>query len=112
MRINAKGLHWTAAKLADGTSKNYWYAWRGGPRLRGEPGSPEFVADYNAAAAMKVPAPEGRLLALLQVSSIALSPLASRAREPSPPHRPVPASGSKTLSAGFKSLALTMLAAA
>jgi integrase len=66
MRINAKGLHWTPAKLADGTTKNYWYAWRGGPRLRGEPGSPEFIADFNAAAAMKVPAPEGRLLALLQ----------------------------------------------
>ena len=66
MRINARGLHWTAGKLADGTTKNYWYAWRGGPRLRGEPGSPEFIADFNAAAAMKVPAPEGRLLALLQ----------------------------------------------
>jgi len=66
MRINAKGLHWTVAKLADGTTKKYWYAWRGGPRLRGEPGSPEFIADFNAAAAMKVPAPEGRLLALLQ----------------------------------------------
>jgi integrase len=66
MRINAKGLHWTVAKLADGTTKNYWYAWRNGPRLRGEPGSPEFIADYNAAVATKVPPPEGRLMALLQ----------------------------------------------
>src|SRR4029077_19127840 len=50
MRIHAKGLHWAVGKLADGTTKTYWYAWRGGPRLEGEPGSPEFIASYNAAA--------------------------------------------------------------
>jgi integrase len=27
----------------------YFYAWRGGPRLRGKPGSPEFVASYYEA---------------------------------------------------------------
>jgi hypothetical protein len=27
----------------------YYYAWRGGPPLRGEPGSPEFLASYNEA---------------------------------------------------------------
>jgi len=27
----------------------YWYAWRGGPRLSGEPGSPEFITTYNEA---------------------------------------------------------------
>src|SRR5262249_659576 len=27
----------------------YYYAWRGGPRLVGEPGSPEFLASYQAA---------------------------------------------------------------
>jgi integrase len=52
--------------LADGTERTYWYAWRGGPRLVGEPGSPEFLASYNAAVATKVVAPEGRLLALFQ----------------------------------------------
>src|SRR3984893_17258153 len=66
MRIHAKGLHWAVGKLADGTTKTYWYAWRGGPRLEGEPGSPEFIASYNAAAATKTPAPEGQLLALTQ----------------------------------------------
>ena len=66
MRINAKGLHYTTATLADGTKKIYWYAWRGGPRLVGEYSSPEFIASYNAAIATKVAAPEGRLLALLQ----------------------------------------------
>jgi integrase len=66
MRINAKGLHWSVATLADGTRKTYSYAWRGGPRLAGEPGSPDFIASYNAAVATKTPAPEGRLLALTQ----------------------------------------------
>ena len=37
---------------------------RHGPRLVGEYGSPEFIASYNAAAATKVPTPDGRLLAL------------------------------------------------
>jgi hypothetical protein len=27
----------------------YWYAWRGGPRLRGEEGSAAFWASYNEA---------------------------------------------------------------
>jgi hypothetical protein len=40
--------------------------WKGGPRLQGEPGTPEFIASYNKAAAQKVRAPEGRLLSLLQ----------------------------------------------
>jgi integrase len=66
MRVNAKGLHWTVATLADGTKKTYWYAWRGGPRLTGEYRSPEFIASYNAAIATKTTAPEGRLLSLLQ----------------------------------------------
>jgi integrase len=66
MRIHAKGLHWTPVTLADGTKKIYWYAWRGGPRLVGELGTPEFIASYNAAIATKTPAPEGRLLGLSQ----------------------------------------------
>jgi hypothetical protein len=30
-------------------SGTYYYAWRHGPRLRGEPGSPEFMRDYGKA---------------------------------------------------------------
>jgi integrase len=80
MRINAKGLHYTVAKLADGTTKTYWYAWRGGPRLNGEYGSPEFIASYTAACATKVPAPEGRLLALTQAYQQSQDFLALRER--------------------------------
>jgi len=47
VRINLKGIAKVTAK-----GRIYWYAWRGGPRLRGEPGSPEFVASYNEAHAL------------------------------------------------------------
>src|SRR5262245_21785569 len=49
----------TAAKVT------YWYAWRGGPLLRGEPGTPESVASYNEAVAQKLTPPRGTLLGLL-----------------------------------------------
>ena len=66
MRIEAKGLHWAVVRLADGSKKTYWYAWRGGPRLVGEYGSPEFIVSYNIAIATKTVAPESRLLSLTQ----------------------------------------------
>jgi integrase len=44
VRINLKGIAKVTAK-----GRTYWYAWRGGPRLRGEPGSPEFLASYREA---------------------------------------------------------------
>ena len=46
MRVNLKGVNRSVVKLASGDVKTYWYAWRGGPRLKGEPGSPEFVRSY------------------------------------------------------------------
>jgi len=66
MRVELKGLYWTRRTLADGSQKKYWYAWKGGPRLRGEYGSADFIASFNEAAASKVPTPEGRLSSLLQ----------------------------------------------
>jgi integrase len=66
MRVHLKGINSYTAKLADGSIKTYWYAWKGGPRLQGEPGTPEFIASYNEAAAQKIKAPAGRLLSLLQ----------------------------------------------
>lgn len=66
MRVRLKGVHKTRKRLADGTVKRYYYAWRGGPRLEGEPGSPEFIASYNAAVAAKLQPPAGTLLALLR----------------------------------------------
>jgi integrase len=65
MRIQLKGINSITKKLADGTRRTYWYAWKGGPPLRGEPGTPEFVASYNEAVSRKVAPPSGVLLALL-----------------------------------------------
>jgi len=65
MRVDLKGLHWTVAKLADGSTKFYWYAWRGGPSLRGEPGTSDFIASYNEAIAQRAPTPAGRLQLLI-----------------------------------------------
>src|ERR1700750_1413688 len=42
--VQLKGAHSVKAG-----GRMYWYAWRGGPRLPGQPGSPEFIAAYNAA---------------------------------------------------------------
>lgn len=65
MRVNLKGIHSAHATLADGTKIVYWYAWRGGPRLCDEPGTPEFVASYNAAVTQRTPSPEGKLQSLI-----------------------------------------------
>lgn len=42
--VKLKGVHKVKAK-----GKTYHYAWRGGPKLDGEPGSPQFLASYNEA---------------------------------------------------------------
>jgi integrase len=65
MRVRLKGVNSRTKRLADGSLKTYYWAWKGGPPLQGTPGSPEFVASYNAAVAQKVSPPTGVLLALL-----------------------------------------------
>lgn len=66
MRIRLRGLNSITKRLADGSRRTYWYAWKGGPPLRGEPGTPEFIASYNEAVASKVTPPRGKLLSVLQ----------------------------------------------
>lgn len=44
MRVNLRGIAKVRSK-----GRVYWYAWRGGPRLRGEPGTAEFIQSYNEA---------------------------------------------------------------
>ena len=66
MRIRLKGINSVRKKRADGSVETYYYAWKGGPRIRGELGSPEFIASYNEAAARKVVTPIGTLVSLLQ----------------------------------------------
>jgi integrase len=44
VKVDLKGIAKVRAK-----GRTYYYAWRGGPRLVGEPGSPEFIASYHEA---------------------------------------------------------------
>jgi integrase len=66
VRVQLKGINSVTKLLADGHSATYWYAWKGGPRLHGEPGTPEFIASYNEAVARKISPPRGTLHSLLQ----------------------------------------------
>src|SRR5258707_14742394 len=65
MRIRLKGINCKRKRLADGSVRTYYWAWKGGPPLRGEPGTPEFIASYNEAAARKITPPAGVLLSIL-----------------------------------------------
>jgi integrase len=66
MRVRLKGMNCTRKKLASGEVVTYYYAWKGGPALRGKPGTPEFMQSYNEAIAQKIKAPAGMLLSVLQ----------------------------------------------
>jgi hypothetical protein len=66
MRVRLKGLNRVKKRLADGRVEVYFYAWKGGPRVFGKPGSPEFIASYNEAVVQKTPVLAGVLLSVLQ----------------------------------------------
>jgi integrase len=65
VRVRLKGINTIRKRLADGGFKSYYYAWKGGPPLHGKPGTPEFIASYNAAVARKIEVPQGTLQVLL-----------------------------------------------
>jgi hypothetical protein len=83
MHVRLKGINQITKQLADGRRETYYYAWKGGPRLNGKPGSAEFVASYNDAVARKVAPPKGRLLSILQKyqNSTDFADLAERTRK-------------------------------
>jgi integrase len=66
MRVELKGLHTVRTKLADGTIKTYHYAWRGGPPVEGDPGTPDFMANYYAAVSKRDLKPTGKLQFLIE----------------------------------------------
>lgn len=53
MKVRLKGINRISKKLASGKTVTYYYAWKGGPRLDGQPGSPEFIASYHRAVAAR-----------------------------------------------------------
>src|SRR5262245_58474478 len=60
MRVELKGIRKVTAK-----GKTYWYAWRGGPRLRGQPGSAEFHQSFNEAIESRRTPEPGRFKSLV-----------------------------------------------
>ena len=65
MRVHLKGIHRVRMRLARGVIAIYFYAYRGGPRLTAEPGTAEFVRQYQEAhAALRKPA-AGTLMTLI-----------------------------------------------
>ncbi|RTL65977.1 MAG: integrase [Hyphomicrobiales bacterium] len=82
MQIRLKGINQVTKTLADGTKRTYYFAWKGGPRLQGEPGSPEFIASYHAAVAAKVAPPQGVIFSIIAAfrASTAFADLADRTR--------------------------------
>ena len=65
MRVRLKGINRITKRLANGEQVTYYYAWKGGPRLTGQPGSPEFMDSYHEAYRRKAPIADGTIQSLL-----------------------------------------------
>ncbi len=65
MRVKLKGINRITKRLASGQRVTYYYAWKGGPRLPGKPGDPEFLAAYHEAMAQKVEPKSNTIQSLL-----------------------------------------------
>lgn len=65
VRVVLKGVHKVKWRLASGELATYHYAWRGGPRLTGEPGTPEFVRSYTEAHNARKTPTQGLLFTLI-----------------------------------------------
>jgi integrase len=67
MRIKLVGIHKVKAKLADGSSTTYYYAWRGGPRINAAPNSKAFGIEYHRLTRARVDAPgKGKMPELIR----------------------------------------------
>lgn len=65
--MRLRGIASAKKKLASGKVVTYWYAWRGGPRLEGEPGEVDFNASYlRALETRKVPQKSDTISALIR----------------------------------------------
>ncbi|WHA40949.1 tyrosine-type recombinase/integrase [Agrobacterium larrymoorei] len=58
--VELKGIHTVKAK-----GNIYYYAWRGGPRLSGEPGTAAFMASYNEAITNRAEPESGRFRSVI-----------------------------------------------
>jgi hypothetical protein len=75
-RRKLPGVASATKRLADGTKQKYYYAWRGGPMLKGDdgkplqPNDPQFVVAYTAAHAERKKPPAGNLFSLIAAYKI------------------------------------------
>lgn len=46
MEAKLVGLHRVTSRLKDGTEREYFYAWRGGPRITSKPGTKAFIHEF------------------------------------------------------------------
>jgi hypothetical protein len=65
MRVHLKGVKKVTAKLATGETTLYYYAWSGGPRVVGQPGSAEFLRSYTTAHEARKRPSQGTLFTLI-----------------------------------------------
>src|SRR5262249_1821605 len=65
VRVQIQGIHKVRWRLENGEVASYYYAWRGGPRLVGEPGSPQFMQSYSEAVASRRRPAQRRLFTLI-----------------------------------------------
>ena len=83
MRVRLKGIYRVTSRLADGSPRTYYYAWRNGPRLEGEPGTPAFLKSYELALSRRSDKTAGTLASVFAAfqNSEAFRSLAERTRK-------------------------------
>jgi integrase len=75
-RRKLPGVATASKRLADGTRRRYFYAWRGGPMLKGEdntpllPNDPQFAVAYAAAHAERKKPASGSMFSLIAAYKI------------------------------------------
>jgi integrase len=65
MHAKLKGVHRVKFKLATGETATYYYAWRGGPRLVGVPGTGEFLNSFVEAHSQKKQVAEDTMASMI-----------------------------------------------
>lgn len=83
MRVRLKGINRVRKRLASGETRTYYYAWKGGPRVDGKFGSPEFHASYCSLTARQSRTPSDQLISVIEEyrSSSEFAGLAPRTRK-------------------------------
>lgn len=65
MRVMLKGIHTSRKRLSDGSVRVYYYAWKNGPRIKADPGSKEFAAEFAELCRQNKTPPSDTVAALI-----------------------------------------------